>query len=104
LAGLTGGMAEIVVGTTGTWGDVFPAVGLPKGLKDAGHTVRVAAPPSYRELVEGEDLSFSPIGPPLGFDEYAADPKILSGRLGGFAGPSGRQVLPQSPYSPMGQN
>lgn len=86
MAGLTGGMAEIVVGTIGTWGDVFPAVGLAKGLIDAGHRVRVAAPPSYRELVEGEGLSFSPIGPPLGFAEYAADPKILSGRLGGFAG------------------
>jgi rhamnosyltransferase subunit B len=79
-------MAEIVVGTTGTWGDIFPAVGLAKGLIDAGHTIRVAAPPSYRVLVEGEGLSFSPIGPPLGFAEYAADPKILSGRLGGFAG------------------
>ena len=86
LAGLTGGVTEIVVGTIGTWGDVFPAVGLANGLIDAGHTVRVAASPSYRELVEGEGLSFSPIGPPLGFAEYAADPKILSGRLGGFAG------------------
>ena len=70
----------------GTWGDLFPAVGLAKGLTDAGHRVRVAASPVYRELVEGEGLGFAPIGPPLGFADYAAHPKILSGRRGGFAG------------------
>ena len=70
----------------GTWGDLFPAVGLTKGLTAAGHRVRVAASPAYRELVEGEGLAFAPIGPSLGFADYAADPKLLSGRLGGFAG------------------
>jgi rhamnosyltransferase subunit B len=79
-------MGEIVLATTGTWGDIFPTVGLAKGLIAAGHRIRVAASPSYRELVEGEGLTFAPIGPPLGFAEYATDPKILSGRLGGFAG------------------
>jgi UDP:flavonoid glycosyltransferase YjiC (YdhE family) len=36
--------------------------------------------------VRGEGLEFSGIGPALGFSDYASDPKILSGRLGGFAG------------------
>ena len=80
------GVAEIVVAVIGTWGDLFPAVGLTKGLTAAGHRVRFAASPAYRELVEGEGLAFASIGPPLGFADYAADPKILSGRLGGFAG------------------
>ena len=75
-----------MVAMIGTWGDLFPAVGLAKGLTDAGHRVRVAASPVYRELVEGEGLGFAPIGPPLGFADYAAHPKILSGRRGGFAG------------------
>lgn len=79
-------MGEIVLATTGTWGDIFPVVGLAKGLIDAGHGVRVAASPPFRELIENEGLVFAAIGPPLGFVEYAADPKILSGRLGGFAG------------------
>jgi hypothetical protein len=48
--------------------------------------VRVAASPAYDELVRGEGLEFSGIGPAWGFSDYARDPKILSGRLGGFAG------------------
>jgi rhamnosyltransferase subunit B len=48
--------------------------------------VRVAASPAYDELVRAEGLEFSGIGPAWGFSDYARDPKILSGRLGGFAG------------------
>jgi len=79
-------LATVVLATMGSWGDIFPAIGLAKGLTEAGHDVRVAASPVYDELVTGERLSFSGIGPPLGFSDYASDPKILSGRLGGFAG------------------
>lgn len=78
--------ATVVLATMGSWGDIFPVLGLAKGLAEAGHDVRVAASPVYDELVTGEGLSFSGIGPPLGFSDYASDPKILSGRLGGFAG------------------
>lgn len=70
----------------GSWGDIFPAIGLAKGLTQAGHETRIAASPAYDQLVWGEGLEFSGIGPMLGFSEYASDPKILSGRLGGFAG------------------
>lgn len=70
----------------GSWGDIFPAIGLANGLREAGHQARIAASPAYADLVEGEGLEFSGIGPVLGFSEYARDPKILSGRLGGFAG------------------
>ena len=78
--------ATVVLATMGSWGDIFPVIGLAKGMSDAGLDVRVAASPTYDELVTGEGLSFSGIGPPLGFSDYASDPKILSGRLGGFAG------------------
>jgi rhamnosyltransferase subunit B len=70
----------------GSWGDVFPVIGLAKGLIEAGYDARIAASPAYDELVRGEGLEFSGIGPVLGFSDYARDPKILSGRLGGFAG------------------
>lgn len=78
--------ATVVLATMGSWGDIFPVIGLAKGLTETGHDVHVAASPAYDELVAGEGLSFSGIGPPLGFSDYASDPKILSGRLGGFAG------------------
>jgi rhamnosyltransferase subunit B len=79
-------MASILLGTTGTWGDLFPIVGLAKGLIREGHSLRIASSPTYRELVEAEEIAFVGIGPPLGFAEYAAEPKIMDGRLGGFAG------------------
>lgn len=79
-------MATILLGTTGTWGDLFPIIGLAKGLTAEGHSVPIASSPSYRELVEDEEIAFVGIGPPLGFAEYAAEPRIMDGRLGGFAG------------------
>jgi rhamnosyltransferase subunit B len=83
---ILGWMGRVVVATMGSWGDIFPAIGLAKGLIEAGHEARIAASPAYDELVHGESLEFSSIGPVLGFSDYASDPKILSGRLGGFAG------------------
>ncbi len=79
-------MGKVVLATMGSWGDIFPAIALAKGLIEAGHDARIAASPAYDELVRGEGLEFSGIGPALGFSDYARDPKILSGRLGGFAG------------------
>ena len=79
-------MGRVVLATMGSWGDIFPVIGLAKGLTEAGHDVRVAASPAYDELVQGEGLQFSGIGPALGFSDYAREPKILSGRLGGFVG------------------
>jgi rhamnosyltransferase subunit B len=79
-------MGRVVLATMGSWGDIFPVIGLAKGLTEAGHDVRVAASPAYDELVRGEGLEFSGIGPAWGFSDYARDPKILSGRLGGFVG------------------
>jgi rhamnosyltransferase subunit B len=79
-------MGRVVLATMGSWGDIFPVIGLAKGLTEAGHDVRVAASPAYDELVRAEGLEFSGIGPAWGFADYAKDPKILSGRLGGFIG------------------
>jgi rhamnosyltransferase subunit B len=79
-------MARIVLATMGSWGDIFPAIGLVKGLVAAGHDARIAASPAYAELVQSEQLPFAGIGPRLGFEDYAREPKILTGRLGGFVG------------------
>lgn len=79
-------VAKIILGTIGTWGDLFPIIGLAKGLTGQGHSVRIASSPSYRDLVEGDGLAFVGVGPPLGFAEYASEPKIMNGRMGGFAG------------------
>jgi sterol 3beta-glucosyltransferase len=57
-----------------------------KGLTREGHSVRIASSPTYRKLVEAEEIAFVGAGPTLGFAEYDAEPKIMDGRLGGFAG------------------
>jgi UDP:flavonoid glycosyltransferase YjiC (YdhE family) len=79
-------MARLVVATMGSWGDLFPAVGLAKEAAVRGHTVTVAATPAYAELLEADRLSVAPVGPRFGPEEFAADPAILDGRMGGFAG------------------
>jgi len=70
-------MAEVVLTTLGTWGDVFPTIGVAKHLIGAGRSVRIAAPAQYRALIEAEHVPFSPLGPPQ-FSDYATDLDILS--------------------------
>ena len=75
-----------MLATMGSWGDIFPVVGLARGLGAAGHDVQITASGAYAELVRAEGLGFASVGPALDFADYASDPKILSGRLGGFVG------------------
>lgn len=70
----------------GSWGDLFPTIGLAKAMAARGHTVRLATTSAYASLVEDEGLQFVPAGPRFGPDEFAADPAILDGRQGGYAG------------------
>src|SRR5690242_12694967 len=70
----------------GSWGDLFPVIGLAKATAARGHRVGIATTPAYASLVDGEGLPFTEAGPRFGPEEFAADPKILDGRLGGYAG------------------
>ncbi|HEX6997448.1 MAG TPA: glycosyltransferase [Gammaproteobacteria bacterium] len=54
---------RIVINCWGSHGDVFPYVGLAKALAARGHTPVVAAPESYRRIVEQEDIRFTAVGP-----------------------------------------
>ena len=79
-------MARVVVATAGSWGDLFPVLGLSKALADDGHDVVVAASPAHRSIVEGERVQFLPVGPSMAAEALAAEPKIFDGGLGGFTG------------------
>jgi vancomycin aglycone glucosyltransferase len=59
-----GGFAlHVLVTTMGSRGDVQPLLGLAVGLRSRGHTVTVAAPPSYRSWIADElGFPFHPIG------------------------------------------
>jgi UDP:flavonoid glycosyltransferase YjiC (YdhE family) len=79
-------MARLVVTTMGSWGDLFPSLAIAKAAAARGHNVSLATTPAYRELVEAEGVRFVPVGPRFGPEEFAANPAILDGRLGGYAG------------------
>jgi sterol 3beta-glucosyltransferase len=52
----------IIIIAPGSRGDVQPYVALGKGLKEAGHTVRLMASQEFRELVIENDLDFVDLG------------------------------------------
>jgi UDP:flavonoid glycosyltransferase YjiC (YdhE family) len=55
-------MARIVITCWGSYGDVYPYVGVAKALTDRGHQTLVAAPGYYRRTVEQEQIEFAPVG------------------------------------------
>jgi UDP:flavonoid glycosyltransferase YjiC (YdhE family) len=55
---------RITILALGTRGDVQPAVALALGLRRAGHSVRVAAPPLSQDVVTGHGLDYAPLGDP----------------------------------------
>lgn len=57
--------ARIVITSFGSFGDVYPYVGLALGLKARGHRPVLAMAPSYRDTVQREGLDFHPVRPDL---------------------------------------
>ena len=55
-------MSRIVFGVFGTWGDLFPVVGMGAELTRRGHDVTIATGDSYRPIVEGSGVGFSRVG------------------------------------------
>jgi len=78
-------MARIVLTTFGSWGDLFPLLGLGHELAARGHTPVFAVTPAGEELIHGEGFEFAPVGPHFGFEEYRDHLAILDGRLRGAA-------------------
>jgi rhamnosyltransferase subunit B len=56
-------LARIVLACWGSYGDLFPYVGLALELRALGHVPVVATCPIYRDIVEGESLAFHPVRP-----------------------------------------
>ena len=55
-------MARIVITCWGSYGDVYPYVGLARALKARGHQTLIAAPGYYRTPIEQEQIEFAPVG------------------------------------------
>lgn len=71
-------MAEILFTTMGTWGDLFPFLGVGGELQRRGHHVRVGAPPVWRTEVESSGLDFVSLGNTSTFREYVDHPEVLA--------------------------
>ena len=55
--------SRIVINCWGSHGDVLPYVGLAKAIAARGHAPVVAAPETYRRIVEQEGIEFVAVGP-----------------------------------------
>jgi UDP:flavonoid glycosyltransferase YjiC (YdhE family) len=67
-------LSRIVLTCWGSYGDLFPYLGLARELKARGHIPVVATCPFYRDLVEAEGLRFQPVRP----DVDPADAALLA--------------------------
>jgi UDP:flavonoid glycosyltransferase YjiC (YdhE family) len=54
---------RIFIACIGSYGDVYPYIGLALALKARGHRPIIATAPFYRPAVEREAIEFSPFGP-----------------------------------------
>ena len=66
--------ARVVLSTGGSFGDLFPTLGLAIGLKQRGFNPVVATSEHYRAIVEGDGLAFHPVRPDLN----PFDPDLLT--------------------------
>ena len=62
---------RIVITSWGSYGDVYPYLGLALALKARGHEPVLAMPGYYREMVEKEGIAFHPVRPDSDPDDKA---------------------------------
>jgi UDP:flavonoid glycosyltransferase YjiC (YdhE family) len=74
---------RIVITCLGSYGDVFPYIGVAKALRDRGHQPVVATSASYRPAVEQEGIAFAPLGPDVDLRNEAALARVMDARRGG---------------------
>jgi len=77
--------ARIVLAAAGSYGDLFPTIGLAIGLRHRGHEPIVATSPHYRDLVEGEHLAFHPVRPDLNPFDASILARVMDPRYGSRA-------------------
>ncbi|HSJ62658.1 MAG TPA: glycosyltransferase [Gemmatimonadaceae bacterium] len=72
-----GGGARICLTTFGSFGDLHPVLGLARELRARGHAPIIATAPIYREIVEGEGISFAPMRPDLDPNDRSLIARIM---------------------------
>jgi UDP:flavonoid glycosyltransferase YjiC (YdhE family) len=75
-------VARVVLTCWGSYGDLFPSLGLAVELKARGHVPVVATCPFYRSLVEGEGFEFRPIRPDVDPQNAAILQRVMDPKRG----------------------
>ena len=75
-------MPRIVLTTWGSYGDLFPAVGLALALKARGHVPVVATCEFYRSIVEPLGIGFHPVPPDVDPNDSALIARLMDPNRG----------------------
>src|SRR5262245_1666334 len=73
---------RIVMTSWGSYGDVFPYIGIARVLARRGPRLVLATPQFYRAAVEREGLEFAPVGPDVDPNDQATVARIMDPRKG----------------------
>jgi rhamnosyltransferase subunit B len=68
---------RIVITSWGSYGDLYPYIGLGQALRARGHDVVLAVPAFYRDLVERAGLEMHPAGPGVDIDDRATIARLM---------------------------
>lgn len=75
-------MARIVINSWGSFGDLYPYIGLGLALKARGHRPRLALPRAYHPIVEGEGLEAAAVGPEIDIEDRELAARIMDPATG----------------------
>lgn len=70
-------VARILVACFGSYGDVYPYVGLAIALRDIGHRPIIATADFYRPMIESLGFDHRPLGPPIDPDDVAMITRVM---------------------------
>ncbi len=73
---------RIVITCWGSYGDVYPYIGVGKALQARGHRVSLALPRYYAMMVEGEGLEARPVGPDIDINDREMIARVMERATG----------------------
>ena len=69
--------SRVVLTCWGSFGDLFPTIGIASELKRRGHRALVATCPVYRDVVSGAGLEFAPVRPDVDPSDTALMARVM---------------------------
>ena len=67
---------RLLITALGSYGDVFPMVGLAQAMLGRGHQVGILANPHFQSYIEAEGIDFIPVGTEADYQELAHHPDL----------------------------